>query len=475
MKLETSLTYVALASLSIACSSGSTQIGESGTGEGGSAGSTSAGMGGSSAGGMGSGGAATNGNMGGSANGGSASGGSANDGGSSASTTGSAMGGSASGGNGGVGTNLCEGRPCGASCSSCDVANMNCTPEEGEWFCDAMGQCVESPPTCAPESCDTAMDCTPSGAPCRECVDGSIVCPLVDCVDGACVGSFPTCATTTCTTDSDCPESLAPCQLCEDGTASCPWARCENGICENGIDTCGDDPCGGKQCGDDCSACDPASPVCNMVLMYCDEDLQCQPNQPMCGALSCESDDECPLVDGCQPCADGTTCAELQCVNGACQFQCPEDGMCSGDGESCAGGASCCSGLVCCAGVPVPEGEEYCSANDCPDSDVNIKRDFASVDQELVLERLAKLPIATWSYKTEAPVKHIGPMAQDFMAAFDVGASDRAIAKVDADGVAFAAIQALYGRLQALEAKNARLEQELSKRNDCAGSQDFGR
>ena len=55
----------------------------------------------------------------------------------------------------------------------------------------------------------------------------------------------------------------------------------------------------------------------------------------------------------------------------------------------------------------------------------------------------------------------MGPMAQDFKAAFGLGASDCTILQVDADGVAFAAIQALYQRLQALEAKNRRLEERL--------------
>lgn len=143
-------------------------------------------------------------------------------------------------------------------------------------------------------------------------------------------------------------------------------------------------------------------------------------------------------------------------------------GVCSADGESCAGGASCCSGLFCCSGLPIPEGEAYCSAGDCPDSDVNRKTGFGAVDPDAILERLAALPISTWSYKTETPVKHIGPMAQDVMAAFGVGGSDRAIAKVDADGVAFAAIQALHARLEALEARNAKLERALAETSERA-------
>ena len=113
--------------------------------------------------------------------------------------------------------------------------------------------------------------------------------------------------------------------------------------------------------------------------------------------------------------------------------------------------------------MPVPQGSEYCSTN-CPISDQNLKRGFASVDQREVLDRLATLPIARWSYKTEGTqVQHLGPMAQDFMAAFGLGSSDTTILQVDADGVAFAAIQALNARLNQLEAANLRLQQRVQE------------
>lgn len=48
---------------------------------------------------------------------------------------------------------------------------------------------------------------------------------------------------------------------------------------------------------------------------------------------------------------------------------------------------------------------------------------------------------------------HIRPVAQDFYAAFGVGEDPRRISTVDADGVALAAIQALYRMSQALEAR----------------------
>jgi hypothetical protein len=71
-----------------------------------------------------------------------------------------------------------------------------------------------------------------------------------------------------------------------------------------------------------------------------------------------------------------------------------------------------------------------------------------------VLEKLAALPISTWNYIADgAAVRHLGPMAQDFKAAFGLGESDKVINMVDANGVVMVAIQALYRRIQALEAE----------------------
>jgi hypothetical protein len=97
-------------------------------------------------------------------------------------------------------------------------------------------------------------------------------------------------------------------------------------------------------------------------------------------------------------------------------------------------------------------------------SDARAKERFAPVDTQEILRRVASMPIRSWSYKAEPGVRHLGPTAQDFRSAFRVGATDTAIATVDADGVALAAIQALYaenqrlrGRVASLERQNARL------------------
>jgi hypothetical protein len=95
-------------------------------------------------------------------------------------------------------------------------------------------------------------------------------------------------------------------------------------------------------------------------------------------------------------------------------------------------------------------------------SDRAAKRDFEPVDARGVLARVAALPISTWRFKTEVSgARHMGPMAQDFHAAFALGDSDRAIGAVDADGVALAAIQGLNQADGELRAENAQLRTRL--------------
>ncbi len=70
-------------------------------------------------------------------------------------------------------------------------------------------------------------------------------------------------------------------------------------------------------------------------------------------------------------------------------------------------------------------------------------------------------PIATWSYVSERGVRHVGPMAQDFYAAFGVGADDRHITSIDEDGVALAAIKALHVQTATLHAENSALRAQF--------------
>ena len=97
-------------------------------------------------------------------------------------------------------------------------------------------------------------------------------------------------------------------------------------------------------------------------------------------------------------------------------------------------------------------------------SDRNMKANFQSVNPREVLRGVLSLPISTWNYKSQnAPIRHIGPMAQDFFAAFKVGDDDKHITTIDPDGVALAAIQGLHEELKDRDAKIEQLQQQLQK------------
>jgi hypothetical protein len=103
-------------------------------------------------------------------------------------------------------------------------------------------------------------------------------------------------------------------------------------------------------------------------------------------------------------------------------------------------------------------------------SDRNLKDSIVPIDSRSVLERVAHLPITQWKMKAEpAGPKHIGPMAQDFYAAFGLGDSDRYIALGDGQGVALVAIQALYQLVQEKDGQIRTLRQQLQVTNATDG------
>jgi hypothetical protein len=98
-------------------------------------------------------------------------------------------------------------------------------------------------------------------------------------------------------------------------------------------------------------------------------------------------------------------------------------------------------------------------------SDRNLKENFHPIDPRDILEKVAQLPLTEWNLTSQNPgIRHLGPMAQDFYAAFGLGADDRYITSSDADGVALAAIQGLNQKVeQRLKAKDAEIR-KLKKR-----------
>ena len=107
-----------------------------------------------------------------------------------------------------------------------------------------------------------------------------------------------------------------------------------------------------------------------------------------------------------------------------------------------------------------PPGEFYGTVNQ--PSDRNLKEKFAPVNSLEILSRVAGLPISNWNYKQDAETRHIGPMAQDFYAAFNVGTDAKHIATVDESGVALAAIQGLNEKLKEKDAQIEALDKRLA-------------
>ncbi|MCA9935883.1 MAG: tail fiber domain-containing protein [Anaerolineales bacterium] len=94
-------------------------------------------------------------------------------------------------------------------------------------------------------------------------------------------------------------------------------------------------------------------------------------------------------------------------------------------------------------------------------SDINLKENLHPVDSGQILDLVAGLPIYTWNYREdEADTAHVGPMAQDFYAAFALGTDDKHIASLDANGVALASVQALHTQIKEQQTQIAQLAQQ---------------
>ncbi len=94
-------------------------------------------------------------------------------------------------------------------------------------------------------------------------------------------------------------------------------------------------------------------------------------------------------------------------------------------------------------------------------SDKNSKTDFEPIDAKGILDRVNRLPITSWGFKTDLSKRHVGPMAQDFHAAFGLdGDDDKHINLTDMAGISLAAIQELSKQLSEKDERIAKLEAE---------------
>jgi hypothetical protein len=103
------------------------------------------------------------------------------------------------------------------------------------------------------------------------------------------------------------------------------------------------------------------------------------------------------------------------------------------------------SGLV---GAQLPPGAPAWSSL----SDSNAKTEIQPLDHGAILSALSKVNVDAWRYKHAPERRCIGPMAQDFHAAFGLGNDDKHISSMDADGVALSALKGLIRKFE--ERKN---------------------
>ncbi len=136
------------------------------------------------------------------------------------------------------------------------------------------------------------------------------------------------------------------------------------------------------------------------------------------------------------------------------------------------------------SGIQFNTGSNSITISAVSPSDRNIKADVAPVQARDILARLTGLPIHSWRYTNELDgIRHVGPMAQDFQAAFHLGDDDRTIGFVDEGGVALAAIQGLdekvevssqkeESQIEVIKAENADLKARLEKLEQLLDAKD---
>ena len=103
------------------------------------------------------------------------------------------------------------------------------------------------------------------------------------------------------------------------------------------------------------------------------------------------------------------------------------------------------------------------------ESDVNSKSNIVEVKPAEVLEAVASLPVSRWEYKDSPGEVHMGPMAQDFHAAFGLGATDTGISTLETSGVALAAIKALIEENRQLKSQMQEMQERYEDVEELVG------
>jgi hypothetical protein len=104
-------------------------------------------------------------------------------------------------------------------------------------------------------------------------------------------------------------------------------------------------------------------------------------------------------------------------------------------------------------------------------SDRRKKENLVAINTEDILQKIGAMPLTRWNYKAQPKEQqHVGPMAQDFWAAFHLdGQSDTTINSLDIDGINMAGIQALKNRTdeqQKIISEQQKAIDDLKKQNE---------
>ena len=96
-------------------------------------------------------------------------------------------------------------------------------------------------------------------------------------------------------------------------------------------------------------------------------------------------------------------------------------------------------------------------------SDRNAKTKIHGIDGKTLLDKVGALPVSSWVFKSDPQKNHVGPMAQDFHAAFGLdGDDDKHINLTDIAGVSLAAIQELNKQMKE---QNANVSAQLANKD----------
>jgi hypothetical protein len=95
-------------------------------------------------------------------------------------------------------------------------------------------------------------------------------------------------------------------------------------------------------------------------------------------------------------------------------------------------------------------------------SDRHAKTGITAIDAREVLRKVTELSVTSWRYRHDPNRRYIGPMAQDFHAAFGLGHDEKHISTLDTDGVTLAALQGLLTELRERQVRSAAQAKRLA-------------